>query len=187
MKHESGTDGDEPARAAPTLRELLPQHLRHLTAFVRTCMTRALRDQESASDLVGSICGDLLRESVRFEYRGEAQFLAWLRTVAANKIRGRLRSARTTAVTLLEEPAGEQATALQLAILVEDLGLLDRAMGMLPEHYRELLVRSHLRGQSRAEMAAGLQMSEAAVANMLVRARAKLAEKLDRLSGGAQG
>lgn len=180
----------EPERpAAPVLRDLLPRHLPELRAMVQAHMHAVLRDRESASDLVDSICTDLLAEHVPFEYRGEGAFRAWLRVVVVNKIRRRLRAilgrgVRVGAIDATPEPVDPAASPSQAVALQEEVGLLRQALAELPQHYRELLERAHLRGQSRTEIAAAIGATEASVANMLVRARVKLAGVLDRLVGG---
>lgn len=185
--------GPGQAGQARTLRELLPQHLPQLERFIRTQLHRTLRDAESASDLVNSVCGDLLAEDIRFEYRGDAQFLTWLHTVVTNKIRQRLRFlgagkrdyrrlAVHDGVDDVEPLEGvDLRTPSQDAVVKEDLGLLDLSLSLLPEHYRELVVRVHLRGEPHRAVASEMGRSEGATRTMLVRALAKLAGIMDRL------
>lgn len=191
MEHGQGAMGP-----TPTLRDLLPQHLPHLERYVRSQLHRTLRDAESATDLVNSVCGDLLEQDIPFEYRGDAQFLTWLHTVVVNKIRQRLRflgagkrDHRRLAVfdpgdgTVQFEQV-DPRTPSQDAVVHEDLGLLDRSISMLPEHYRELVVRVHLRGESHRRVAEELGRSEGATRTMMMRALAKLAGIMDRLQQG---
>jgi len=177
--------------ARPTLRDLLQQNLPHLEHFVRRKMQRTLRDQESVTDLVVSVCGDLLAENVPFEYRGDAAFHGWLQVVVANKIRSRLRTGarqkRQHTVCPATTPAEIEAlvvdgeTPSQHAVLHEDLGLLDRALARLPEPQRDLIVRAHLRGESRQDMATRLGTNATSLRKMLMRAMVRLAGELDRL------
>lgn len=185
--------GDEVPEPAPTLRELLPRHLPQLESYVRRHMSQTLRDRESATDLVNSVCGDLLASGVEFVYRGEPQLQAWLRTVVANKVcerlryfgAGKRRSGAGEPGPVDEEPAAVDArTPSQDAMLHEDLSLLDRGLATLPEHYRELIVRVHLHGEPHAQVAADRGQSVAATRNMLTRALVKLAGAMDRLQGG---
>ena len=179
---------------SPGLRELLPAALPRIEQFVRQHLTQSLRDREAASDLVHSVCGDLLSEGVQFEYRGEEQFHDWLRTVVAHKIVAKVRFYRASkrgaghvvqaSATALDESPGRDGTPSQSALLGEHLGLLDRALGSLPAHYREVIVRRHLRGESHAAIASSLGMSVAAVKNLVARAKAKLAGVMERAVRG---
>jgi RNA polymerase sigma factor (sigma-70 family) len=65
---------------------LLERHLSGLHAFVRLRANRAIRAQESLSDLVQSVCRELLEGKERFRFQGEAQFRSWLYTAALRKI-----------------------------------------------------------------------------------------------------
>lgn len=186
---------DQPGTASaatPTLCDLLPRHLPQIENYVRRHMGRTLRDHESATDLVASVCGDLLAEGGAFEYRGEAQFHGWLRAAVINKIRYRLRSFRAKKRCpghtqgdgyIAEVPAGGNSP-LHGAMLRENLVLLDRALERMPDHYREVIVRIRLRGESRTQVAADLGRTLAATANLLTRALVKLAAEMDRLQQG---
>lgn len=185
------TAGPPPPGQQPSLRELLPRHLPDIEAFVRRHLAHTLRDRESAADLVGSVCGDLLTEGIEFQYRGDSEFQNWLRTVVVNKIRSRLRFARAKkrGMNLLVDASESQVEAAKVdanspsqhAILREDLSLLDRALARLPEHYRALIVRTHLRGESHDQVARSLGSTVQATRNMLTRAMVKLAGELDHL------
>jgi RNA polymerase sigma factor (sigma-70 family) len=180
--------------AHPTLRELLPQHLPQIENCVRRNLTRALRDRESASDLVDSVCVDLLADGVPFEYRSEGQFQSWLRMVVINKIKGRLRvlgaqkrrEAAPTAASAsqLEAAQIDRGSPLQQAELHEEMSLLDRALARLPAHYRDVIVRTHLRGERSEQVAAALGRTVQATRSLLTRALVRLAGELDRLQNG---
>ena len=57
---------------------LLERHLPALRVYVRLQAGDFLREQESSSDIVQSVCRELLQDLDAFEYRGEGQFRAWL-------------------------------------------------------------------------------------------------------------
>ncbi len=177
------------ASAANVLRRLLVEERPRLESLVRARMTRSLRDRESATDLVQSICGELLETGVAFEYRGHAQFYAWLDIVVCNKVRQRLRRTRTLksdtrrevlmggpGLDALRPDANSPSAAAQLH---EDLDQLDRALAKLPAGPRELIVRRHLRGHSRERIAADLGIASG-INNQIARAKAMLAAILDR-------
>ncbi len=69
--------------------ELLARHLPALEGFVRKRGVGLPRDKESAVDLVQSVCREVLEDvrDKRFEYRGEAEFRAWMYEAALLKIR----------------------------------------------------------------------------------------------------
>src|SRR5262245_11640957 len=71
---------------------LLLRYLPRLRAFVRVHSSQLVRQQESCSDLVRSVCGEVLQGAEKFEYRGEGPFRAWLFRTALNKILERTRS-----------------------------------------------------------------------------------------------
>ena len=60
------------AGSREALEELLQRQLPGLRAFVRLRLGPGLRALESESDLVQSVCADLVGEIERFDYRGEA-------------------------------------------------------------------------------------------------------------------
>ena len=65
---------------APALDALLVRHLPSLEAYVRLKAGAAVRARETLSDVVQSVCVEVLRDADRFEYRGEAEFRHWLQT-----------------------------------------------------------------------------------------------------------
>jgi RNA polymerase sigma-70 factor (ECF subfamily) len=186
-----GSLTDRQGSSAPTLRELLPHHLPQLEGHVRGLLGRTLRNHESVVDVVDSVCGDLLAEGVEFEYRGEGEFQAWLRTVVANKIRGRLRFVRAkkrghdrqveATDSQVDGACVDLTSPAHHAMLHEDLGLLDAALARLPQHYRELIVRRHLMGEPHEQAAIAVGSTVQGARNMLTRAMVKLAGELDRL------
>lgn len=187
-------DGHAQEVAPAILRDLLPPALPHIEQLVRRHFRRSLRDRESVSDVVDSVCADLLQDGIVFEYRSPAQFHGWLRTVVLHKIRARLRHNSTIKrdtrklVPFTESEHGaansDLASPSQMSHLKEHLGLLDRAMAALPDHYREVIVRRHLRGHSRAQIAADLRMTLPAIQNLIARAKARLAGTMDGILRG---
>ena len=84
---------DWTARAAEGDRDaldaLLQHHLPRLRAFVRMRCNGAVRRQESSSDLVQSVCREVLAHADRFRHPDEEGFRRWLFTTALRKIRDR--------------------------------------------------------------------------------------------------
>jgi len=203
---DAAADGDGRAVEA-----LLERHLPSLRAYVRLRAGAKLRARESASDLVQSVCRDVLQNLDRFRYPGESAFRAWLYATAMRKIADRAeywgaarRDPAREAAPLphaAHSGADEQrlfdvyrdsfASPSQEAMGREALARIEDAFERLPEDYREVIVLSRIVGLSRAEVAGQMQRTEASVRNLLSRALAELAEHLDGSGpdgpGGAGG
>lgn len=184
--------GDEQALAT-----LLSRHLPAVRAFVRAHMGPQLRAHESSSDLVQSVCRELLTHQERFQYPGEQQFLAWLYTTARRKISNRVRDlgrdkrdARREIGGLAESAMAELGAAYARvsspsgrALRAEEIARLEAAIDQLPEEQREVVTLAHLAGLSRAEIGEQMGKSEEAVRALLHRAKARLAILLEDAIG----
>jgi RNA polymerase sigma-70 factor (ECF subfamily) len=184
--------GDEQALAT-----LLSRHLPAVRAFVRAHMGPQLRAHESSSDLVQSVCRELLTHQERFQYPGEQQFLAWLYTTARRKISNRVRDlgrdkrdARREIGGLAESAMAELGAAYARvsspsgrALRAEEIARLEAAIDRLPEEQREVVTLAHLAGLSRAEIGAQMGKTEEAVRALLHRAKARLAILLEDAVG----
>lgn len=184
--------GDEQALAT-----LLSRHLPAVRAFVRAHMGPQLRAHESSSDLVQSVCRELLTHQERFQYPGEQQFLAWLYTTARRKISNRVRDlgrdkrdARREIGGLAESAMAELGAAYARvsspsgrALRAEEIARLEAAIDQLPEEQREVVTLAHLAGLSRAEIGQQMGKTEEAVRALLHRAKARLAILLEDAVG----
>ena len=85
---ENASRGDVTAIEA-----LLEHHLPGLRNFVRRRAPGVVAARESSSDLVQSVCREVLEHLAdeRLEYRGEAEFKKWLYQAALNKLQNRRR------------------------------------------------------------------------------------------------
>ena len=175
---------------AEAIGALIARHLPGLRAFVRLRMGKELRAKESASDLVQSVCREVLEHADRFRFPGERQFKHWLYKEAFRKIANRaayLKAARRDVAR--EAPVGDDSYA-QLsaaytsfspsrdAMAREHAERLEAAFDRLPDDYREIVVLSRVLGMSRTEMSEELGVSEAAVRSRLSRALSALADHL---------
>jgi RNA polymerase sigma-70 factor (ECF subfamily) len=181
-------EGDESALA-----ELLQRHLPAVRAFVRSHMAPQLRARESTSDVVQSVCRELLTHQERFQHPGENGFVAWLYTTARRKIQNRARDLQREKRDAAREVHGIGETALGelglayarisspsgRALRAEEVQRLEVAIDQLPEEQREVVTLAHLAGLSRAEIAAQMNRTEEAVRSLLHRAKARLAILLD--------
>ena len=171
--------------------QLLAGCLPQLRAFVRLRMDGAFRARESSSDLVQSVCRELLADKGAFTWRGEAQFRGWLFTAALNKIREKQRYHRRerrdiarelTPVSaydpmVLQTYAG-LASPSAAAVANERAAAIEAAFDRLPEEYREVVTLARLAGLPHAEVAERMHRSVGAVRQLLGRALNKLAVEI---------
>jgi RNA polymerase sigma-70 factor, ECF subfamily len=115
-------------------------------------------------------------------FRGDARFSTWLYRVASNAAISKLRSRKRRrerevgdeALALLESPGGTEERASVLL----DVQRLERALRVLPEHYRAAIVLRDVYGMSIEEIAEKLGISETAAKVRVHRGRKKLKEML---------
>jgi len=190
------------------LEVLLRNELPGLRAYVRLRAGAALRERESASDLVQSTCREVLGKLEAFQYGGEAGFRNWLYAAALRKILNRaehwgaqkrdagreqpLQGGSTSEAPNAADDLGlaniycTLGTPSQHAIARETLDLMEAAFDRLPEDRREIIVLSRIVGLEHAAIAQRLGCSEAGARQRLFRALAELAEWLEPdAAGGA--
>jgi len=170
---------------------LIERHIPGLRAFIRLRMGKELRAKESASDLVQSVCREVLEHADRFRYPGEKQFKQWLYREAFRKVANRaayLKAERRDVGR--EQPQSSEESYAQLSMAYtsfspsrdararEHAERLEAAFDQLSDEYREVIVLSRVMGLSRAEMAVEMGRTEPAVRSLLSRALSRLAEHL---------
>ena len=183
------------------LEELLARELPRLRAFVRLNVDPLVRARESCSDLVQSVCREVLANLGDLQDRGPQAFRSWLFAWTLNKIRDRRKfhlaekrsPAREVALTngsgsgAGAEPCYASAfSPSQQAIARETAERLEAAFDRMPDSYREILALSRIAGLSHAEIATRTGMSTGNVRVTLHRALARLATMLD-LGGEGEG
>ena len=181
------------------LEVLLQRHLPALRGFVRLRTGRAIRARESSSDLVQSVCREVLVHMDRFQYRSETGFRQWLYKTALRKIQNRaeyhqaLRRDPAKEVDLTTESSGEVldcyrsfCTPSAALMTREAIERIERAFDQLSDEYRQAIVLAKVVGLDRAEMATELGRTPGAVRTLLSRALSRLAEVLDE-AGDARG
>lgn len=177
------------------IEELLQEHLSGLRGYVRLRAGPELRAMESASDIVQSVCREILENRERFQFNGEEGFRKWLYTTALRKLSNRARQRRTlkrgAPVRALEDvPDGEVAGGLldcyrtfctpsRAAQATEEVGRIEAAFDELPDEYREVITLSRILGFSHTEIAARMGRSEGATRTLLYRALGRLSGLLD--------
>ena len=173
------------------LETLLTQQLPSLRAFVRLQVDPALRARESSTDLVQSVCREVLTKADRFRFAEPEGFRRWLFTTALRKVRDRRDhhlAARRDARREVDEQAlarayGSMTSPSGAAARHEQLERVERAMDALPAEYRQVLALSKLAGLTRDEVAREMGRSEGSVRMLLHRALARLVAELEE-SGG---
>ncbi len=184
------TDGDR-----AEVERLLQEHLSRLHGFVRLRTGALLRSMESASDLVQSVCREVLEQGHRFQHDGEEGFRRWLYTAAARKISDRLEYYRAQKrdpgrrVPLQEHDAATSSGGLldcyrsfctpsRMLREEEEVARIEAAFDLLPEHQREVIALARIAGLSHQEIAHQTGRSEGAVRMQLYRGLERLSELL---------
>ena len=187
---DSASRGD-----AVAVDRLLERYLPGLRAFVRLQAGPMLRARESASDLVQSVCREVLLKIDSFQYGGESGFKRWLYVMATRKIADRQdywqaakRDIRRETPLQGHDEAAPDDDLLQCyrtcftpsrqAMAREELQLVERAFETLRPEQREVILLSRLVGLRHAEIAEQLGRSEQAVRSLLSRSLAELADRL---------
>lgn len=178
------------------LDRLLERHLPGLRAFVRLRADKVLRSKESSSDLVQSVCREVLEHMDRFQYRSEAGFRQWLYRTAERKVVDRFRyyHAARRSPDREVEPGHDRSnqdfalsncyrtiyTPSQDAIAKEELERVEEAFGDLSQDYRDVITMARIVGLTNSEIAEQLGRTEASVRNLLYRGLAQLADRVAR-------
>jgi RNA polymerase sigma factor (sigma-70 family) len=162
---------------------LLQSYLPRLRAFVRARLAPELRARESDSDVVQSVCRELLQHRGGFSYRGETEFRGWLFTAAANKVKEKIRFHRQRKRDIgRERDAGTEllgeGSPSSAAIAQERVAELELALDALGPADREVIGLARLAELPMGEVAARLGKTEAAARKQLGRALLRLAAEL---------
>jgi RNA polymerase sigma-70 factor (ECF subfamily) len=160
---------------------------RDLRAFVRLELDPALRARESCSDIVQSVCREVVEDLGGFQDRGAGSFRAWLFTAALNKIRQKHHFWHAQKRDAAREVGGGGAdgnvyaslcdlggSPSEHAIAREQAERIERAMDRLSPEQREVLVLARVVGLGHREIAARTGKSEVAVRSLLSRGSLRL-------------
>lgn len=174
---------------------LLAQNLDGLRAFLRVRAGAAVRAQVGHSDLVQSVCREVLEGADTFEFQGEAAFRNWLYTAALRKIVEKSRRMTAAKRDVRRELPVDATGVVDAAVLQgyasattpsivamgnEGAAKLEEAFDELSEEHREIITLSRFVGLSHAEIAAQLGKNEEACRQLLRRALVKLALALQK-------
>ncbi|HTE05059.1 MAG TPA: sigma-70 family RNA polymerase sigma factor [Planctomycetota bacterium] len=185
------------ATAADTmdLDAMLTAHLPALRAYVRHRADRLVSRKESVSDLVQSVCREVIEHLDRYEHPSAEGFRQWLFRTAERKIIDRYRyytAEKRDAGREIDEGTPTTPPALFLtpsrdAIGREDLAAAEAAFARLSGPAQEVIMLSRVQGLSHAEIAQRMQRSEGAVRNLLYRGLAAISDALHPPAGGPGG
>lgn len=179
---EAAANGDRTA-----LEELLCRALPELRSYVRRQAGPLITSLETESDIVQSVCREILRNGKAFRHPNENAFRRWLYTTALRKLSNRhekwTSGKRSAHVIADDEHPYELADEASLSasaqfVLDEELLRLKRAMDALSPEYREVIIRAKIGGESREEIGAQLGRSPGSTRMLLHRALAELTRLL---------
>jgi len=132
------------------------------------------RDRELAEDLVQDVFFRMLRYRASFD--AAHSFTAWMYQIAHNASLDHIRKQRANIVDIDEfaerrpEFASKAPGPEEAAVRKQDLKLLGRALDLLPDDKRELLILSRFQGMKYEDIAAVLQCEAATVKVRVYRA-----------------
>jgi RNA polymerase sigma-70 factor, ECF subfamily len=182
------TDEEIVARVCAGERHLFEQLMRRHNQQVYRAARAVLRDDSETEDVMQDAYVRAYQHLREFE--GRSRFSTWLTRIALHEAFARAR--RRKRFDSLESRAEDQplpAAAVrnpeQLAEDGEMHGLIEKAVGSLPEEFRSVFVLRAVQGMKGAEVAACLGIRETTVKTRLFRARARLQELLVASAGSA--
>jgi RNA polymerase sigma factor (sigma-70 family) len=175
----------ERARAGDraALESLVARHLPRLQRWASGRLPRWARDMADTQDLVQETLFQTFKRIERFEPRGEGALLAYLRQAILNRVREELRRAkRRPPRSELDSEAEDNARSpLEEAIGHEALERYERALAMLRQEDRELVVARIELGYTNQEIAELLDKPTPNAARMAVeRAIIRLAKEMGK-------
>ncbi len=152
--------------------ELVRRHQSHVRNFLR----RLARDPDLADDLAQDTfvhAWDRLHT-----YSGKGTFIGWLLKVAYTTfLQSKRRFSRYGEIlqsVQADAKAGEAATAVR-----EELGDLDRLLGVLAEDERVAMIMSYAFGLSHREIGDALSLPVGTVKSIIYRGKEKIRERFD--------
>jgi len=148
-----------------------------LLAWIRVELGEKLRERLDAEDLYQETLLEALRSIGRFQWQGDGSFQRWLSGIARHRILEHAARARRDRAQPLDpgaEFALEGPTPSKALRRDERFERLERALGALPEKYREVLRLARIEGLPVGEIARRLGASPDAVSQMILRGLRKL-------------
>ena len=179
---------------AVAVEELLERHLEDLRGYVKLHAGPAVLARESSSDLLQSVCREVLSslEKGRFRFQGEGPFRKWLFRAALLKVKERHRyylsqkraakregaAVDSEGFPVLDRLPGSVGTPSVELLGREELQHLQTAFAQLPENYQQVILLSRVEGLSHKQIGERLDISEVNSRVLLSRAIARLARRV---------
>lgn len=173
---------------------LLERHLTGLRVYVKRNISPGLLAKESSSDVVQSVCREVLQHVDQFEYQGEAAFRNWLYQAALRKIIDRQRYykaekrdagrevAPVTSTTMSAAEFALLASSIQTpsrdAMMHEEVARLERGFNKLAPADQHIIRLVYIEGHTHAQVAEALGINEINSRKMLSRALARLSKQI---------
>jgi RNA polymerase sigma factor (sigma-70 family) len=151
---------------------------RHLPAVFRLC-ARLLNDRHEAEDVAQESFARLWQCAPNWRSSGGG-IPAWLHRVATNLCFDRLRRHRDIVVDDMPELRDDAPSAVQCLEARELEAQLGQCLAELPDRHRAALVLSYYEGYSNALAAQIMDMNIKAFESLLLRARRRMSEELER-------
>lgn len=162
--------------------ELFRRYRDEMLFAIRARLGTRLRGAMESEDVLQSVALEAFRDLAAFEDRGAGSFSAWLRRIVVTKIHDL--SDRWTARKRDTGPLRGESALIEVAERAEPASAgysdpryeaLERALALLPDDLREVLVLRRVEGLASREVAQRLGRTDAAVRQMHSRALARLA------------
>ncbi len=156
---------------------------RHYQQVRRVC-ARKLRDIREADEIAQAAFVKAYERLERCE--GDRRFGAWVQVIANNLCIDHMRAQARTTPT--DEPVDErehlggQNPPEDAVLQSEQAAMINRALALLPDRQRDVVVARDVDGRRPPEIAAALGLSLGAVDSLLLRARRRLAASVQSMS-----
>lgn len=180
------------ARDTPTLDTLLSKYGRRLHRFIRTRSSAKLRRTTSVDDLFQDTVAAAIESGNTFSFRGEAEFVNWIFTIARRKmyqaaikvdrspVKIRIKRMYSSGDGVPEEKIlGKVSTASSIAARGERNARLRQRINELPERFSRVLIAYRLEERDLDEVAVMLGYSRAYTGKLVTLAYAALAAQLE--------
>jgi len=152
-----------------------------VASFVRRNLGRHLSGRVDPEDIIQTAFAKALQLIPNLEWRGEKEFVAWIRAIARNEILRVVARHRTEHSFYLSErresPQSEAVTPSRVMRRHERLERLQRALDDLPSDYRQVVWLARVDGWRIREIAEYLGRSETATQKLLLRGLDRLRDQ----------
>lgn len=149
---------------------------RHLPRFLRVA-TRILGNASEAEDVAQEAFLRVWSHADRWD-GGKAKVTTWMHRIVVNLCIDRKRKARTVPLDEAGDPADPAPSASDDLWRTQMAGLVNRAVGGLPERQKAALALCYFEEMSNVEAAQALSVSVSALESLLVRARRTVRDRL---------